>query len=79
LYHFDFYRLEYPNEWLKAGFREYFNDALACVVEWPERAGPLLPTPDLDVHLEFAGSGRRATLEGRSDWLSSVQQRLGSR
>jgi tRNA threonylcarbamoyladenosine biosynthesis protein TsaE len=79
LYHFDFYRLEDPNEWLKTGFREYFNDALACVVEWPERAGPLLPPPDLDVHLEFAGSGRRATLEGRSDWLSSVQQQLGSR
>lgn len=82
LYHFDFYRLEDPSEWLTAGFREYFNDASACVVEWPERAGPLLPPPDLDLHLEFAGSGRRATLEARSEgasgWLSSLRQRLTS-
>jgi tRNA threonylcarbamoyladenosine biosynthesis protein TsaE len=77
LYHFDFYRLEDQNEWLKAGFREYFNDASTCVVEWPERAGPLLPPPDLDVHLEFAGSGRRATLEASTlsgaSWLASLR------
>jgi tRNA threonylcarbamoyladenosine biosynthesis protein TsaE len=83
LYHFDFYRLEDPNEWLKAGFREYFNDASACVVEWPERAGRLLPPPDLDLHLEFAESERRATLEARSEdasgWLSSARQRLASK
>ncbi len=76
LYHFDFYRLEDPNEWLKSGFREYFNEASACVVEWPERAGLLLPRPDLDLHLEFAGSGRRAALEASTpsgaSWLASL-------
>src|SRR5688572_19776887 len=42
LYHFDFYRFKDRTEWLSSGFREYFNDAALCLVEWPERAGGLL-------------------------------------
>ena len=39
-YHFDFYRFEDPQEWLDAGFRDYFSDAALRLVEWPERARP---------------------------------------
>jgi tRNA threonylcarbamoyladenosine biosynthesis protein TsaE len=75
-YHFDFYRFRDKDEWLASGFREYFNPASACFVEWPERAGDLLPPPDLQIRLEIAGDSRRALLEacspaGRS-WLSSL-------
>jgi tRNA threonylcarbamoyladenosine biosynthesis protein TsaE len=75
-YHFDFYRFRDKDEWLASGFREYFNPASACFVEWPERAGDLLPPPDLEIRLEIAGDSRRALLEacspaGRS-WLSSL-------
>jgi tRNA threonylcarbamoyladenosine biosynthesis protein TsaE len=46
-----------------------------CAVEWPERAGELLPPPDLEITLGFEGEGRHARLEARSvageDWLSS--------
>src|SRR5438034_204385 len=42
LYHFDFYRFKDQTEWLSSGFREYFNADSVCLVEWPERAGPLL-------------------------------------
>ena len=59
LYHFDFYRFNDPVEWEEAGFREYFNPASVCLVEWPEKAGGLLPPPDLRVHLSLADSGRR--------------------
>jgi tRNA threonylcarbamoyladenosine biosynthesis protein TsaE len=75
LYHFDFYRFKDRSEWLSSGFREYFSGDALCVVEWPERAGGLLPPPDLDLHLQFAGEARRATLEGRTpagaSWLSA--------
>src|SRR5512145_1675729 len=47
LYHFDFYRFKDRSEWLSSGFREYFNPQAFCVVEWPEKAGELLGTPDL--------------------------------
>lgn len=76
-YHFDFYRLRDATEWLSSGFREYFNPESVCVVEWPERAGPTLPPPDLQITLEHAGEARRARLEAFSApgeaWLSSLR------
>lgn len=80
-YHFDFYRFENPNEWLDAGFRDYFSDAALRLVEWPERAsseaGSLLPAPDLHVTLEARDAGRIATLDAKSErgvtWLSRLR------
>jgi tRNA threonylcarbamoyladenosine biosynthesis protein TsaE len=65
LYHFDFYRLRDPDEWEEAGFREYFRNDAICMIEWPDKAGPALPRPDLAIALEIEGdaaSGRRCTL-----------------
>ncbi|PKO86581.1 MAG: tRNA (adenosine(37)-N6)-threonylcarbamoyltransferase complex ATPase subunit type 1 TsaE [Betaproteobacteria bacterium HGW-Betaproteobacteria-12] len=58
LYHFDFYRFESPEEFLDAGFGEYFNDSAICLVEWPERAAGCVPTPDLRLRLRHEGGGR---------------------
>lgn len=58
LYHFDFYRFESPEEFLDAGFDEYFNDIALCLVEWPERAQGCLPPADLRLRLYHAGVGR---------------------
>jgi tRNA threonylcarbamoyladenosine biosynthesis protein TsaE len=58
VYHFDFYRFSSTHEWRDAGFDEYFRGEGACLVEWPQLAGPDLPRPDLRVHLEIrAGEG----------------------
>lgn len=62
LYHFDFYRFNDPNEWHEAGFREYFNEAAVCLVEWPEKAGGLLPPADIEIGLFVEGEGRRAEI-----------------
>jgi tRNA threonylcarbamoyladenosine biosynthesis protein TsaE len=62
LYHFDFYRLEDPHAWIDVGFRDYFNDAALCLVEWPERAGGSLPPADLDIRLEIHGQERDAAI-----------------
>ncbi len=51
VYHFDLYRLVDAEEWEAAGFREYFNAYSICMIEWPEKAGHLLPEPDIHVHL----------------------------
>jgi len=76
-YHFDFYRLRQPDEWLEAGFREYFNHDSVCLVEWPEKAGPQLPQPDLRIELALAGDGRnvalRAETEAGRQCLSELQ------
>jgi len=66
LYHFDFYRFRDPNEWTDSGFRELFASQAVCLVEWPEKAGPLLPQPDLDIQLSAWDHGRRAVFTARS-------------
>lgn len=82
LYHFDFYRFKDRSEWLESGFREYFNAQSACIVEWPERAGGLLPPPDLAVRLEIVGTGRRARLSAGTPagaaWLAASPPRSSS-
>ena len=77
LYHFDFYRLSNKNEWIESGLREYFRPDAVCIVEWPERAGPALGTPDVAVRLSHEGEARGALLEAHSpageSWLSSLR------
>lgn len=67
LYHFDFYRFNDPDEWHEAGFRDYFNENTVCLVEWPEKAGDLLPRADLGITLDILESGRDIRLEAGSE------------
>lgn len=70
LYHFDFYRFNQPEEWWEAGLDEYFNQASICLVEWPEKAGGLLPPADLEAVIEVAvnenGAARTLDLKALS-------------
>ena len=70
-YHFDFYRFADPSEWETAGLADCFRNDAVCVVEWPERVGPLLPPPDLALalsHLADAGAaGRDLALRARTE------------
>lgn len=52
IWHFDFYRFNDPREWEEAGLRDIFASTGLKLVEWPEKAGPHLPQPDLLLHLE---------------------------
>ena len=76
LYHFDFYRFNTPEEFLDAGLDEYFAEAAVCLVEWPDRATPYLPSADLRIGLVHDGVGRRARIEPGSErgrqWLSAL-------
>lgn len=53
VYHFDFYRFFDQNEWEESGFRDYFEENAICLVEWPEKAGGLLPDADLEIGLSY--------------------------
>jgi tRNA threonylcarbamoyladenosine biosynthesis protein TsaE len=50
--HFDFYRFDDPREWADAGFRDLFAAPGLKLAEWPDRAAPWLPTPDLWLQIE---------------------------
>lgn len=83
LYHFDFYRFKDRSEWLSSGFQEHFGPQALCIVEWPERAGNAIVTPDLEISLGYEGTGRSAKLDAHSpqgkSWLAGALSRLPSR
>ncbi|MGE5098062.1 MAG: tRNA (adenosine(37)-N6)-threonylcarbamoyltransferase complex ATPase subunit type 1 TsaE [Betaproteobacteria bacterium] len=66
LHHFDFYRFHDPREWIDAGFRESFNGRIVSLIEWPRKAGGLLPPADVEITLEPSREGRNASLRSSS-------------
>lgn len=58
-WHADLYRFDHPREWEDAGLRELFASAGLKLVEWPDKAGDLLPMPDLDLHFHLDGDDTR--------------------
>jgi tRNA threonylcarbamoyladenosine biosynthesis protein TsaE len=53
IYHFDFYRLQSVAEAQNLGCEEYFDGDGIALIEWPERALPLLPPQHLQIHLNI--------------------------
>ena len=51
LYHFDFYRIERPEEALDIGLYDYLDSGALCLMEWPENIEDLLPEETLKVHI----------------------------
>ncbi len=79
IFHFDLYRIVSPDELTEIGWDEALADGLT-LVEWPSRAGVLLPASRIDVELGFGASpgSRIATLslpEGQGD-TSALQRTL---
>jgi tRNA threonylcarbamoyladenosine biosynthesis protein TsaE len=76
LYHFDLYRFNDPQEWVDAGFGDYFEPRHLCLVEWPERAGGLLPVPDLEISLNVEDDGRRIRIAAETEHGKRCLDRL---
>jgi tRNA threonylcarbamoyladenosine biosynthesis protein TsaE len=66
LYHFDFYRFSNPEELVESGLQEAFNETSVCIVEWPERAGSLLPAADIEVNLAMRNGARSALVTAQT-------------
>ena len=65
VYHFDLYRLSDPEELQFFGAEEYFTSEAICILEWAERAGSALPSPDLTIQTEYRDADSR-TIRVRS-------------
>lgn len=59
VYHFDFYRLESPQEALDMGAEDYFYSGNLCFLEWPDRIGNLLPEDAVEVDIRVNDDGSR--------------------
>jgi tRNA threonylcarbamoyladenosine biosynthesis protein TsaE len=73
IWHADLYRLTHRDEVADLGLEDAFDSAL-CLVEWPDRLGPLAPPQALRLRLEPAedGAARRVTLEGGKGWAERL-------
>ena len=76
LWHFDLYRLSRPDDVFELGYEDALADA-ACLVEWPERLGDLLPANRLEVILSAPpgladGHQRVALLRPFGGWRERV-------
>ncbi len=67
VWHIDLYRIGSPEELWEIGFEEALADGI-CLIEWPERAGRLLPSRRIDIGLEHTGDPlmRRITVRDRT-------------
>uniref|UniRef100_UPI00109F78EA tRNA (adenosine(37)-N6)-threonylcarbamoyltransferase complex ATPase subunit type 1 TsaE n=1 Tax=Ningiella ruwaisensis TaxID=2364274 RepID=UPI00109F78EA len=80
IFHFDLYRLADPEELEFMGIRDYFSASTLCLIEWPEKASVLLPSPDLVIKIAIAENGRVFTLHACSTvaqkWLEFLPETL---
>ena len=84
-YHFDLYRLGDPEELEYMGIRDYFDDNVLCLVEWPNRGSGFLPEPDIVVQLVSEQNpgdnntiGRKICLHAKSKKGDDVLMALSS-
>jgi tRNA threonylcarbamoyladenosine biosynthesis protein TsaE len=59
IYHFDLYRLENVEEFVKLGYEEYFYGQGITLIEWAEKVKPFLPKKRWEVHLKIISENQR--------------------
>jgi tRNA threonylcarbamoyladenosine biosynthesis protein TsaE len=63
VFHLDCYRLHHPQEAEDLDWEMLLAEGDALLVEWPDRAGPWLPTPDRRFRLHHLADDSRRGLE----------------
>src|SRR3990167_1179122 len=58
VYHLDLYRLDNELDLEHIGLSDYLTSTAICLIEWPEKAKNLLPTPSLHCRIEIKTGGR---------------------
>lgn len=59
IYHMDLYRIESEEEAIQAGVEDALYSGNLCLVEWPEKAGDLLPDDAMHIHIAWLDTKKR--------------------
>jgi len=59
IYHFDLYRLENVEEFIKLGYEEYFYGKGITLIEWAEKVKSFLPRKRWEVNLKIISENER--------------------
>ena len=60
IFHFDFYRIDDPEEALEIGIEEYFYGGSFCWIEWAEKIAQFIPEDFLLIKLEILSERKRS-------------------
>ena len=63
LVHMDLYRLSGPDDLLVIGFPEYLESGAVVAIEWPERAGDLIPADAIRMHFKLTDDADTRVIE----------------
>jgi tRNA threonylcarbamoyladenosine biosynthesis protein TsaE len=77
IYHFDLYRLKSSLELEAIGIRDYFHQNAICLVEWPQKGEPLLPSPDLILDITIKQDARIVEIKANNNRGNDALQTLG--
>ncbi|PWW34487.1 UNVERIFIED_ORG: tRNA threonylcarbamoyladenosine biosynthesis protein TsaE [Idiomarina abyssalis] len=67
IHHFDLYRLADPEELEYMGIRDYFSEDTLNFIEWPDKGYGWLPGADIEIRIEYAGTGRKLTFSALTE------------
>ncbi|HEX2549859.1 MAG TPA: tRNA (adenosine(37)-N6)-threonylcarbamoyltransferase complex ATPase subunit type 1 TsaE, partial [Gammaproteobacteria bacterium] len=76
VFHFDFYRLQDPEELEYLGIKDYFSKESICLIEWPDLGGDMVPAPDLRCYFTIEQDTRHLTIHAESDLGKKILGRL---
>lgn len=60
IFHFDFYRIDDPEEALEIGIEEYFYGGSLCWIEWAEKIAQFIPEGFLLIKLDILSEKKRS-------------------
>lgn len=75
--HLDLYRVADPGELEYLGLDALLAHPAVTLIEWPERGTGWLPTPDLEVWIDYATGGRSVRFEALTPLGEAALERLG--
>lgn len=75
-WHLDLYRIADSGELEWLGLDALADPAALILVEWPERGAGALPHADVEVRLDYAGAGRKASLHALTARGERLRRRL---
>lgn len=75
VYHFDFYRINKPEELIDIGYYDYFNSDALIFIEWGNLFPAMLPRKRIEVNIAFSpASGKAFKKDHDSSRIFSIKK-----